>query len=531
MKKKILSLLLTLTLALALIPLTITAAADSFNPITGWDMMEQLGMGINIGNTLDARPWSGDRPLSNPMDGETYWGAPRIEKWHFEAIAMKGFDNVRIPISWEPHMDRSGRISAQFMNRVQQCVDWALEAGLIVTINTHHESAFYELMLTDYDKAREWLVGVWTQVADRFKDYPETLIFEPMNEPRPGESGWYWCYTRYEREIPILAVTANRLNRDALELIRRSGGNNDRRIVALTIVQADPNLLYLYEHPQNDPYTMVGVFYYPATAELERNALAQIKAALDKRIPVVIKETSPIERVGAPALTWSRGAYAELAALGVPSMWWNCTGVNDDELFMRATGTWNDPLVNIFFNAYGKRAGATFTPPPPPLPYELAGPYVDTEFNFWRGINPRALAAAGKLVVELSGAIHNSYAFTRFASQWVQFDQGNDRITVEPGRITFDIRGLEGGTLGFGMWVAGDAAKVNRIYLDTWEGDGTTSSDSGSEFNTADALSVLRSVAGIITLSAEQQERYDLNGDGRVDTSDALLILSEIAKN
>ncbi|MDR2558665.1 MAG: cellulase family glycosylhydrolase [Oscillospiraceae bacterium] len=525
MKKCVLSLILTLSLSLALVPAVILkASAGTFTPVTGRDMAERLGLGINIGNTLEARPWTGSEPLANPLDAETIWGAPRIEKWHFEAIAVKGFSNVRIPVSWEPHMDRNGRISPAFMSRVQQCVDWALEAGLIVTLNTHHEDALYDLMLTDYEGARSWLLGVWTQVADRFKDYPETLIFEPMNEPRPGRTGWYWCYTRYEAEIPILMETSNKLNRDALALIRGSGGNNAQRIVALTVVQADPNLLYLYEHPADDPYTMVGVFFYPATAALEKNALEQIKAALDKGIPVVIKETSPIERTGAGALTWSRNTYEELAALGVPSMWWNCTGYNDDELFIRATGVWNDPLVNIFFTAYGERPGPSMTPPPPPLPYLLDGIPNGTEFTFWNNINPGALDNAGKMVVEYEGSIHNAYAFTRFTSQWVQFDNGHDRITAEPGKIIFDIRGLAGGTLGIGMWVAGDSSKVTRIYLDTWEGSGEI-----SEFSTADALNILRYIAGLITLSAEQQSRYDMNGDGKIDTSDALMMLSKVA--
>ncbi|MCL2696860.1 MAG: cellulase family glycosylhydrolase [Oscillospiraceae bacterium] len=523
MKKQFLSLLLTVTLILTLVP---AAAAEDFTPVTGKEMSEKLGLGINIGNTLEARRWSDDTPLENPMDAETIWGAPKVERWHFEAIAMKGFSNVRIPVTWEPHMDKNGRISAAFMNRVQQCVDWALEAGLIVTLNTHHESGFYDLMLTDYSKAKSWLENVWTQVADRFKDYPETLIFEPMNEPRPGEHGWYWSYSLYEKEIPLLAATANKLNRDALEIIRKSGGNNDKRIVSLTIVQADPNLLYLYEHPENDPYTMAGVFFYPATAELEQNALTQIKAALDKGIPVVIKETSPIERQGSTALAWSRNAYAGLAALGVPSMWWNCTGENDDEIFARATGKWNDPLVNIFFSAYGEKPGAAYTPPAPPLPYELPGPFINKDFTFWRNVNPGVLGFAEKMVVEYTGTMHNAYAFTRFTSQWVQFDSGHSRITTEPGKIIFDIRGLEGMTFGFGTWGDGDAAKITRVYLDSWEGGGNAS---GSGFTTADAMNILRSVAGTVVLSSEQMDKYDLNGDGIITSADALLVLRVVA--
>jgi endoglucanase len=522
MKKKILALLLVITAALTMLPLS-ASSNNNFTPVTGWQMMQRLGLGINIGNTLEARPWDLNEFTGNTMDIEGMWGTARIERWHFRAIKQKGFTNVRIPVSWEPHMNRNLEINREWLDRVQQCVDWALAEGLIVTLNTHHESRLYDLMNDGrtYDEARNWLFAVWTQLADRFKDYPETLIFEPMNEPRPGADGWYWDYERFATEIPILSRTANRLNHDVLELIRNSGGNNARRVVALTITQADPNLLYLYDHP-NDPYTMVGVFFYPggrANYAQERNALEQIKTALDKRIPVVIKETSPLSdtMTDTQRLAWSRFAYGELAELGVPPMWWNCTGDSPEELFDRATGIWNRAQVEALFTAYGRTPGADFPVPPVRFPFELIAPYKENEFTFW---NPprRELINADIMVVEYDTAFTGGVMFTRFSSEWVQFVIGDDRVSTEPGKIIFDIRGLDGSVLGFAAWGEGNAAKIKRVYLDA------LNRPDEAILTAADALTVLKASVGLLTLTPAERELYGL-GSGDITVNNALEVL------
>jgi endoglucanase len=434
-------------------------------------MMQKLGAGINIGNTLEATP---GHTVHNHMDTETSWGTARIEPWHFEAIKEKGFTNVRIPITWENHMDENLIIYEDWMDRIQECVDMALAEGLYVTINTHHEGSFYDLMHEgSYTDTLHWLTTVWAQIAERFKDYPAELIFEPMNEPRPGAEGWYWDYNRFRNEIPVLSKTADKLNHDILAFIRTTGGNNDKRIIALTITQADPNLIYLYNHP-NDPYTMLGVFMYPDGGKTDRksenNALEQIKTALAKNIPVVIKETSPhgINNED-DSLKWTRYIFEELYTLGVPSMWWNCGGTGMDELFDRHTGEWNHAQVEAYLASFGTVPGPDVpAPPPPAFPYDLKGPFVAGEFTDWRP-DSRLFKTAEKVVVEHTGVTLSGYGFAMMTAgewEWKQFDNGDKRIKESRGLITFDIRGLEFDTLHFAAWDKNDAAKIKRIYLE-----------------------------------------------------------------
>jgi endoglucanase len=359
MKKGILLLVLGLSLLAAFVVSILTRNEDAHEdaPLTGWDMMNELGRGINIGNTLDARIfpdniwWHGDPNTAM----ETIWGTARIEQSHFADIAEMGFNSVRIPISWEPRMDEDLNISPVFMDRVQQVVDWAIGEGLYVIINTHHEVGLYDYFSkNDYEGAKNWLFAVWGQIAEHFKDYSEMLIFEPINEPRPGWDGWFWSSTRQAAQIRAMSETLNRLNLSVLEFIRKSGGNNDRRIVILSTVQADSNTIHLHEHP-DDPYTMLGTFFYHGE---ERQQLEQIAAALEKSIPVIIKETSPIQLPPERMLPWAVENYTALAQLGVPSFWWNTSGVEPEELLNRRTGEWvNLPLLEAFFTAYEAHGG------------------------------------------------------------------------------------------------------------------------------------------------------------------------------
>jgi len=481
-KRKLFSMVLALALILGIIipayadEVNVTEAdviSGTFTPVTGMEMMGRLSRSINIGDTMEAY----NENICPITEMETAWGATRIEQWHFEAIAMMGFDAVRIPIRWDLRMDDNLTINSIWMDRVNEVVDWALAEGLYVIINTHHVRALYDpLHYGPYEEAEQWLLAVWEQIAERFKDYPEQLIFEPMNEPRPGLDGWFWCNDRFAagitREVRTLAAKVNRLNEAVLSLIRESGGNNDRRVVMLTPVQASPVFIRAHDHP-DDPYTMLGVFLYPGDAAnqaYERAEIAHIAAALNAGIPIVIKETSPYQMSLEDALAWSEIMYPQLAELGVPVFWWNRYGT-DYELFDRAMGEWNYPLLEIFFAAYGATPGESIQPPPV-FPFTITTSIQQTDFTLWARGRGNAvpygiLYRADSIVVEFEGrTLSGGYSFSRWEPlPWEHFDRNHPRITEEPGRIIFDLRGTEGHDIGFAVWNEADVRRITRIYL------------------------------------------------------------------
>jgi endoglucanase len=488
MKKKIFSLLLTFVFVASFCTVTSAEPEEPSAIITGWEMMEKLGMGINIGNTLDA--WSmgsGDRVYTadNHMETETEWGQARVEKWNFEAIAMKGFDHVRIPITWQPHIAPDGVIYKEWMDRVQQIVDWALESDLYVIINTHHErgvpDALYNRSARSFEEAEEWLFNVWSQILDRFEYYPNTLIFEPMNEPYPnGTYGWFWDYERpqFAAAIPVYAARVNQLNQAVLDLIRSRGGNNETRVVIQSPIQASSYLLKYYEPPADDPYIMVGIFCYP------NYRLQYIQPALDKGIPVYIKEIAPVfdhnNWSSAPmeeAIAWTTESFGLFFDLGIPTAWWNHwrPGGNDDTwgIFCRHTGRWNKPLIDALFAVYGRTPGADFDYSPVYFfPYEYTGS-IPNYTHGWLNWQPPwfILENAEIFTVEYSGTLTADYTFAFWMppDNWNQFNPDHSRVTKEPGKIIFDICGLETNNVRFMAWGDGDMDKITRLYLTTFE--------------------------------------------------------------
>ncbi|MCL1846275.1 MAG: glycoside hydrolase family 5 protein [Defluviitaleaceae bacterium] len=456
------------------IPVEPAFITGDFTPVTGWDMMGRLGAGINIGNTMEAigEGWFTGCPLT---EQEVAWGEARVEQWHFEAIAEKGFQSVRIPLNWTTRTENL-QINPIWMDRVQEVVDWALGAGLYVVINAHHERDLYDPMYYGpLEDAEAWLLSVWGQISERFKYYPEQLIFEPMNEPRPGLDGWFWSDELHATQILALAQVSRQLNLAALDLIRTSGGNNAQRIVMMSTIQGSlrPDL---FEMPDDD-FVMLGGFFYPGFADDAQIAreLDHIREALYSAIPVVLKETNIHNIPSGDALAQEvLSLYQLLADRGVASMWWNhVNSLEGFQMFNRHTGEWDYSVTNAFLQAYGITPGQTLEPPrlPSPFPLILTTSVTETGLNVWAGgagnaVPPNVLNAAVAMVIEFEGPPPQALSFVRWhPDPWAMFGIDHYRVTTEPGRIIFDLRGTSGGDLAVYIENAAYLPRITRIFL------------------------------------------------------------------
>jgi endoglucanase len=123
--------------------------------------------GLNLGNALDA-----------PNEGE--WGVV-LTKRHFKLAAEAGFDHVRLPVRFSAHAERTPpyTIDEKFFQRVDWAVGEALRNGLSVIVDFHH----YEEIMESPDMHRERFLAIWRQIALRYKDKPQTVAFELLNEP------------------------------------------------------------------------------------------------------------------------------------------------------------------------------------------------------------------------------------------------------------------------------------------------------------------------------------------------------------
>lgn len=253
-KKSLLSFTLIAAMLFSLIPsLTSAAEADQISPLSSGPQayVDAMQPGWNLGNSLDS-----------VGSDETAWGNPRITKALIDQIAAQGYKSIRIPVTWNNQIGSAPNytVNASYMNRVQEVVDWALDANLYVMINVHHDSW---LWISHMENNRNEVVAkynaVWTQIANRFKNHSSKLMFESVNEPRFSDGGT----TSETKAFQML----DELNVSFHRIVRSSGAQNAVRPLVLSTLEASPtqtrmNELYNTMTKLNDSNLIATVHYY-----------------------------------------------------------------------------------------------------------------------------------------------------------------------------------------------------------------------------------------------------------------------------
>lgn len=231
-----------------------------------------LGLGWNLGNQFDAHVGG--------VAAETAWGQPPATPELFRKVAEAGFTSVRIPVTWLGHIGPAPayRLDSLWLDRVEEVVDHAAQAGLRVMLNIHHDGADSRHWL-DIKKAatdvnaneavKAQLRAMWTQIAGRFKDKGDFLIFESMNEIHDGGWGWGANRTDNGRQYAVL----NEWNQVFVDAVRSTGGNNDTRYLGVPGYCANPELTvehFVLPKDKADGRLMVAIhFYDPVDYTLE----------------------------------------------------------------------------------------------------------------------------------------------------------------------------------------------------------------------------------------------------------------------
>ncbi len=207
-----------------------TAVTEAAAAENTWDELDQtaitaaMGMGWNLGNQLEAS--------SNKVPNETTWGNPTITEDLIKAVKAQGFNTIRIPVSYLSKIGEAPdyTIDSAWLDRVQEVVDYVVGNDMYAVINIHGDGYYtvdgsWLLCVDDnQDEIKAKYEAVWKQIADRFKDYDEHLIFESMNEEfdntygRPNKDGY---------------ANINEYNRIFVDTVRGTGSNNTKRWLLL----------------------------------------------------------------------------------------------------------------------------------------------------------------------------------------------------------------------------------------------------------------------------------------------------------
>lgn len=337
------------------------AELQDMRDITASELVSEMKTGFSLGNTMDSTIGKNN---GEPYEYETGWGNQTTTREAIQGIADSGFNVLRIPVSWGEHLSSDGSytIDKAWLDRVNEIVDYGLDAGMFVILNTHHEDWLFPDE-AHFESNSEELAKLWTQIAGRFSGYNEKLIFEGLNEPRKRDTIYEWNGGDEEGQQVV-----NKLNAVFVETVRNSGGNNGKRCLMIPTYAASAmeKTFAAMEVPENDDRIIISVHAYipynfalasdnatdywsssdpSCTAEID-NLMTTLKAYfLDRNIPVIIGEMGCVNRNNTEnRKDWARYYVSKAHEYGIPCLWWdNGAYLGSGELFgiySRDSGNW-----------------------------------------------------------------------------------------------------------------------------------------------------------------------------------------------
>jgi len=318
--------------------------------LTSIAIAADMGAGWNLGNSLD----------TESVD-ETFWGNPLTTKAMVDAIAERGFKTLRLPVTWRFHQGAAPEYNVEesWLDRVEEICNYARANNMYVIINIHHDDEWIIPTYEQEEAVKDRLAKLWTQIANRFKDYSDYVIFETLNEPRHEGTPEEWSGGTAEGRDVV-----NTYHKTAVDAIRATGGNNALRhllvstYAASTVVEAMDD----YIIPNNDDRVIVSLHsYFPFPFTLEgtestwgtESDKTELEAELDKIAAkfvnngraVILGEWSSLNQNNLADRLEHAQFYAHEASIrGLVSVWWdngNLSSMGDGlAIFDRNTLEW-----------------------------------------------------------------------------------------------------------------------------------------------------------------------------------------------
>ncbi|MGB9717041.1 MAG: glycoside hydrolase family 5 protein [Thermoproteota archaeon] len=298
--------------------------------------------GINIGNALEA-----------PREGD--WGV-YIRDEYFSVIREAGFDTVRIPIRWSAHAENNPpyRIDGDFFNRVDWVVNKSLEQHLIIIINIHH----YEEIMQDPLSHRDRFIALWRQISEHYRNYPETLYFELLNEPYGELTDEKW-----NKLVEETVETIRKTNPTRKIIIGPTGWNSVYNLKSLVIPQ-DENIIVTFHFYTPFEFTHQGAEWVspsPAVGERWLGTEAEKKqiteeldmaaqwAAQHGGVPLLMGEFGAYSKADMDSrVRWTRFVAREAEKRGIAWCYWEfCAGFG---AYDPVKGEWRTGLLNALIS-------------------------------------------------------------------------------------------------------------------------------------------------------------------------------------
>lgn len=224
------------------------------------------------------------------------------------AIAGLGFDHIRLPLNARMLISPAGEALEAGFSYIDQCLDWAAEAGLLVLLDLHgapggqtgtniDDSARNLPELFTDQASRALCRQLWRLLAQRYRRHPALLGYDLLNEPLPEAHRELWGEL-----VPLYReLTAEIRAVDEEHLLMYEGAH-----WATNFTMFDERL---------DDNACLQFHHYWAPVELRRFAGVRAKAA-ELGMPVYLGES------GENSAAWIRTMFGCLDDLGISWNFW-----------------------------------------------------------------------------------------------------------------------------------------------------------------------------------------------------------------
>lgn len=288
------------------------------------ELVRELRLGWNLGNSLDAM----HKGRGFKLESETFWENPKPTKELIDAVSAAGFSAIRIPISYYNHLREDGTIDPAWLNRIEEVVGWALENDLYAIINIHHDTGMNPSLnwifadTDEFEKSRVNFVSIWEQVAARFIETDQRLIFQSSGEWMNRERSWD---NREDQRI------VHALNQSFIDTVRNSGGKNADRFLMLSpfAASAEEEIIREMLHcPFSDPAgdkLLLSVHSYTLDPELiSSGAQSLANIATEFGLPIVVDEIGfPKSMPRQQNLDAAKAYFSAAAEAGIVCFFWD----------------------------------------------------------------------------------------------------------------------------------------------------------------------------------------------------------------
>ena len=187
-----------------------SSSSASSGGLTSVELTKRMGIGWNVGNSLDA------------IGGETAWGNPLITQQLINSVKAAGFKTIRLPVAWSKFSNEANfTIQTAWMDRVEQVVNYALNADMYVVMNIHWDGGWMQPTNAQSAYVNNRLKIMWTQIATRFANYDDRLLFAGTNEVMVDGD--------YGTPTAEYYTVQNSFNQTFVTTVRATGGKNATR--------------------------------------------------------------------------------------------------------------------------------------------------------------------------------------------------------------------------------------------------------------------------------------------------------------